>query len=310
MALTKDQNTDLARRLGLLSGSEEAGSGLVQQRLAEAAKTNPGLVKQYEQGVSQIQGTPFTQPAPQVSAPAQPTYQPKTGVSALELSSALTEGFSGKNATTMANLGKNNVSSQILSVDIPQLKAQVDRGVVGVSDVAQKKLDELYNKYVGGGQQTTQQPTQQAAPAPTPAAPKPVMPQAAPASSSQSYQDYYNQDTAELNKLLAPNKVTRPDEMALPDILQELSNYTGQQKRANIATKGIFGNGVDDTSSRYFLNSLLREYLNQDNAPTNYDLLPVEEQYLQRLGVPITSSTGSEDFLRQLGLYYKNQGGL
>jgi hypothetical protein len=294
MAITTDQNTELARKLGLLGANESAGGGLVQQRLQEAAKTNPNVLSQYEQERTNIQGSPF-----QASTVRTNLTQPakKTGATVSEL----------RNVLSGAGQNLNAYEAQLSQWGAGQGNANF----FGTTSGYQSDIDALYNKYAKP--QTTQLPAAPTAPT-TPAQPTTQQPVYQPptyqASAPKSYQDYYQEDVKQLEDLTAPNKVNRPDEMALPEFLRELSPYSGQQIRSNIATKGIYGGGVEDVGSRYFLNSLLREYLNQDNQATGYDLLPVEEQYLQSMGVPITSSTGSEDFLRQLGLYYKQLGGL
>lgn len=59
MNFTQNQNTELARKLGLLGANEVAGGGLVNQRLAQAAKSNPNILQQYEQARGAASGSQF-----------------------------------------------------------------------------------------------------------------------------------------------------------------------------------------------------------------------------------------------------------
>jgi hypothetical protein len=54
MAITLDQNTQIARELNIIGLNEQAGAGLVNQRLAELHATNPEIVDAYEARRKQI----------------------------------------------------------------------------------------------------------------------------------------------------------------------------------------------------------------------------------------------------------------
>jgi hypothetical protein len=242
-------------------------------------------------------GTPFTATAvrnPQVTQPAPQAPAPKTNVSLSDLKSTL---YSTGNYTPAMEADFTKWGA-----------AQGNASFFGGTSPYQSTIDALYNKYATPqAQPQTQAPKPQVQPQVQPQ----VLPQA-PKTPAYTFptQTYNPGPTLEdlsdplQGKGLDQTVLTRPQEMQLPSFLSDLIGGDNLQRRTAIATKGVYGGFNNDDSRKYFLNSLLREYLGSDNKPTGYDLMPVEEQYLQTLGIPATDSIGSEDFLRELARYY------
>lgn len=68
----------------------------------------------------------------------------------------------------------------------------------------------------------------------------------------------------------------------IPQSLNSLSGYTPQQQASNIATQGVYGGGNGPGETNYFLNLMNRQLFDQ---PNNSSLSPVENNYLQQLGI-------------------------
>lgn len=95
----------------------------------------------------------------------------------------------------------------------------------------------------------------------------------------------------------APHPYQMPDRMALPSGLAWLQDYTDQQRRSSLATRGLYGAGNDKTGEDYYLN-LLQQNLMGSGGLNESDLLPIEGNYLQYLNIPYGST---DDFLTGLG---------
>lgn len=96
----------------------------------------------------------------------------------------------------------------------------------------------------------------------------------------------------------APFNPTKPDAMQRPQSLSEFDNFTPEQERSALATRGINqGLGADENS--YYKNLVQRSLIGDNNQPaadTN-SLLPVESQYFSSQGM---NTSGILDFLKQL----------
>lgn len=92
---------------------------------------------------------------------------------------------------------------------------------------------------------------------------------------------------------------TRPYEMARPGELGDfLTGMSDVQARTALATRGVQGEGLGKDSESYFLNMLMRNLIGDDgNMGQLEDLTPIEQQYLQMLGLPTADEQG---FLKEL----------
>lgn len=78
----------------------------------------------------------------------------------------------------------------------------------------------------------------------------------------------------------------RSSPVQFPGSQQDLSGGSDLQKMTGIATQGVYGGGVDDSSKSYFLNNVNNQLLNSKGSGYNdYNVNPIEEQYLRQLGV-------------------------
>lgn len=123
------------------------------------------------------------------------------------------------------------------------------------------------------------------------------------------YQQMMDNYTAQLNQLMNPTAASttpadtalpaRPDEMAAPSYLtNDFTGMNDKQKRSHIATEALYGTGADQGLENYYLNLLQRSIEDDSGNVTNWDLLPIETQFLSYMGLPITSGN---DFLRGMG---------
>lgn len=88
---------------------------------------------------------------------------------------------------------------------------------------------------------------------------------------------------------------TQPGLMDLPASLQALQGLSGDQQRSAIATDALYGMGADPDSQKYYLNMLQHNFIDPSgNVSSNMNLLPIESNYLQSLGLPIDNP---QDFL-------------
>lgn len=96
-----------------------------------------------------------------------------------------------------------------------------------------------------------------------------------------------------------PLNLKRPYEMATPRGLEGfLGGLSDLQMRTALATRGTQGEGLDQEGSDYFLNSLQRLLIDDNNTLLDgrfADLTPIEKQYIESMGLPASSA---EEFLR------------
>lgn len=87
----------------------------------------------------------------------------------------------------------------------------------------------------------------------------------------------------------------RPDAAAQPFSLfsssvggQQFSTLDPTQQRSYLATQGSQGGGIGDDAKSYYLNLLQRNLIDENGQQQNMNtaLLPVERNYLSRLGLP------------------------
>ena len=93
-------------------------------------------------------------------------------------------------------------------------------------------------------------------------------------------------------------KPVKPMALARPQTLGEFSNFTPDQERSALATKGL-NQGLGKDEDAYYKNLVQRSLIGDDNKPaadTN-SLLPVESQYFSRQGA---NTSGVMDFLKAL----------
>lgn len=205
----------------------------------------------------------------------------------------------------------------------------------------QNSVSNIYNRYYDMYKQRQGQQQQQPASTqpttstpPTPAAPTPVqlVPEAAEPTTDpmQSYADMIARSQQDLlsniNQALAPlsrlNQVPyapsatsvaqqiaqtptisdRPEALDLPSTLGEFQDLDDLQRRAAIATEAIQGEGIGRQGENYYLNLLARSFMGDDNQLMDADLLPIEQQYLQLLGLEYGDP---RSFLDSLARYYQ-----
>lgn len=100
--------------------------------------------------------------------------------------------------------------------------------------------------------------------------------------------------------------LNRPEQMALPGQLSALQGLSDQQQRTAIATDALYGAGADPESRNYYLNNLQRTLMNDQGQAQGFEnLLPIERNFLQSLGLPIGNQ---QDFLSGLARYYAAMG--
>lgn len=95
-----------------------------------------------------------------------------------------------------------------------------------------------------------------------------------------------------------PFSAVRPDAAARPGSLTGFSDFTPEQERSALATRGI-NQGLGKDEENYYKNLVQRSLIGEGNAvagDTN-TLLPVESQYFSQKGM---NTSGIMDFLKQL----------
>lgn len=90
------------------------------------------------------------------------------------------------------------------------------------------------------------------------------------------------------------------DLMQLPASLQALQGLSDSQQRSSIATNALYGMGADPDSQQYYLNMLQHGLVDSQGNVGQMNLLPIESNYLQSLGLPISSSTDFLDAVARL----------
>lgn len=96
----------------------------------------------------------------------------------------------------------------------------------------------------------------------------------------------------------APFNPVKPAAITRPSSLSEYENFTPEQERSSLATKGI-NQGLGKDENSYYKNLVQRSLIGDNNQPaadTN-SLLPVESQYFSQQGM---NTSGILDFLKQL----------
>lgn len=91
---------------------------------------------------------------------------------------------------------------------------------------------------------------------------------------------------------------TRPEAVARPSSLGEYANFTPEQERSALATRGN-NQGLGRDEDSYYRNLVQRSLIGDNNKPaadTN-SLLPAESQYFSQQGM---NTSGIMDFLKQL----------
>lgn len=80
-------------------------------------------------------------------------------------------------------------------------------------------------------------------------------------------------------------KPERPQELSAPSSLNELSAFSPEQKRSNLATTGL-NTGLGSEEDKYYRNLLQRSLIGEGNKVQQQDnfLLPVESQYFSKKG--------------------------
>lgn len=95
-----------------------------------------------------------------------------------------------------------------------------------------------------------------------------------------------------------PFNPMRPDAIVRPGSLSGYSDFTPEQERSALATKGI-NQGLGKDENSYYRNLIQRSLIGDNNkpAPDTNSLLPVESQYFSQQGM---NTSGIMDFLKQL----------
>lgn len=98
----------------------------------------------------------------------------------------------------------------------------------------------------------------------------------------------------------APFKPTREAEEELPSSLSAFSSLSPMQRTSNLATKGVYGNGLGQQESNYYLNQINREMIDDaGNVDSNLsDLTDIDKSFLQKLG--ISGYSNSNDLLEAI----------
>lgn len=112
--------------------------------------------------------------------------------------------------------------------------------------------------------------------------------------------------SANLGAVSIPFKATDPAAMATPQSLlssspggQDFGTLDPTQQRSYLATQGSQGSGIGDDAKSYYLNLLQRNLIDENGNMQNMNsaLLPVEKNYLSRLGLPTDNTS---DFFQAL----------
>lgn len=291
MAITQDQRTQLARQYGLIGANESAGGGLVASRLTAASQSNPGILDQWQSAVRGA-GDPTYTVAPRAPAAA-PTPVPQASSWTQDQNTNLGRQFGLLSPSEQSGGGLmvNRLTNAALYDPTVLTQWETARRAGGDTGyVAKAVRDNLASMQkqtapVGYSAQQQQFPTQ-------------------------NYQQSFLSDVNSLLGQSTPQgangaPVRRPSKMMdLPGNLGALKGLDPLQQRTAIASQGIYGGNLNKGNADYFLNSFLSQYLNPDNSYSGYQAQPVEDQYLQSLGIPFTDTTSPDNFLSQLATYY------
>lgn len=111
---------------------------------------------------------------------------------------------------------------------------------------------------------------------------------------------------ADLGGIDQPSTPERGDEPTKPFDLfsrdvggQSFGSLDPTQQRSYLATQGAMGGGLGDEDKNYYLGLLKRNLIDESGQLSNMNqaLLPIERNYLSRLGLPTDSTT---DFFQAL----------
>lgn len=107
-------------------------------------------------------------------------------------------------------------------------------------------------------------------------------------------------DNGILGPIEKPFTPERPEEPVKPFGLfskdvggQQFATLNPMQQRSYLATEGAFGGGIGDEEKNYYLQMLKRNLMDESGQLSNIQesLLPVERNYLSRLGLPTGSTS-------------------
>lgn len=80
----------------------------------------------------------------------------------------------------------------------------------------------------------------------------------------------------------------------LPASLSGFASLTPQQQSSNIATEGVYGGGSGPQEQEYFMNLINRRLVDESGGVSDQsELSPIEQSYLQRLGLGGYSNTNN-----------------
>lgn len=82
-----------------------------------------------------------------------------------------------------------------------------------------------------------------------------------------------------------PFKPTRPEAAELPGTLSEMAAFSPIQQRSALATQGI-NTGLGEQEQDYYQNLIQRQFVSGSGGGVSGKLLPVEEQFIGRQGLP------------------------
>lgn len=93
---------------------------------------------------------------------------------------------------------------------------------------------------------------------------------------------------------ITPFSPKQEDAQQIPASLSGLGSLTDQQKSSNLATQGVYGGGNGPQEQSYFENLLNRRLVDQGgNTSDLSQVSPIEQSYLQKLGISGYSNTNS-----------------
>lgn len=92
----------------------------------------------------------------------------------------------------------------------------------------------------------------------------------------------------------APFDPKQEDEQEVPASLNSLGSLTSQQRTSNLANQGVFGGGNGPAEQKYFLNQINRRLVDNTGKLSDLSSLsPIEQSYIQKLGLGNNSNTKS-----------------
>lgn len=98
-----------------------------------------------------------------------------------------------------------------------------------------------------------------------------------------------------------PFSPSRSPSMGLPQSLSQFSNLSQDQLTSNIATKGIYGGGNGPEESKYFLNLINNQLVDQTGKVGDSSTLPsIDKSYLAQLGI---GGNNANDILKGISNY-------